>query len=91
MPPVPDPPPVAAQYCTGLRLTPALRRRAPKTDLEEHIHKRSAVVDRMDGLLNMKTQIMEEVKMENVSLDSQLQASAPSAAAGCLFVGVCLR
>eukprot|EP00873_Tetraselmis_striata_P041207 jgi/Tetstr1/461471/TSEL_006578.t1 len=46
-----------------------------KTDLEEHIHKRSAVVDRMDGLLNMKTQIMEEVKMENVSLDSQLQES----------------
>jgi hypothetical protein len=42
-------------------------------ELEDYVHQRSAVVERMDTLLNMKTEIMEEVKMENVSIDSQLQ------------------
>lgn len=46
-----------------------------KKELEDYVHQRSAVVERMDTLLNMKTEIMEEVKMENVSIDSQLQES----------------
>ena len=42
-------------------------------DLLKEIEVKGAVVDKMDSVLSMKTEVMEEIKLSNVSLDSQLQ------------------